>query len=524
MDKADARILDLDFAQWYWNFKSDEFTFLSGQDLDLFFPHGTYTSNKPGLSGFLDEEKAASLKSQIEDITRTQNRFHFRMELPTKENRICTLLFHALVTSRDSQNRVLHIQGICRTELTLNDSGNQDISGLNDTQLEDRRRLERLLIRAQRFEGIGKLAGGIAHDLNNLLAPIRMATELLNRKISDDKLSNFIDIIQDSTDRARGIIQQILTFSRDGGDYDEKDILKVSDCLLELEKIVKETFPPRIQSQFIVEEPLPRIQIPSGRFHQAILNLLINARDAIKKNGQIKVRAYHHHLPVGITLGDRSINAGDYVCIDVIDTGSGIPPENRERIFDPFFTTKAKEEGTGLGLASVHGIILDAGGFIDVKSVVGKGSRFQVYLPAYDAEDVVLANQAHSHLPDLKDKRVLVVDDERNILDTLLQILGEWGMQPSGFANPEKALNEIHSMNLSFDFALVDLRMPKLSGDTFIRELQSLGAARHYIIITGDLEFDPSSMSDDLKNCKVISKPFKQEDLLEAFQKCLAIG
>jgi O-6-methylguanine DNA methyltransferase len=245
---------------------------------------------------------------------------------------------------------------------------------------EQRHKLEAMLIKAQRFEDIARLAGDIAHDLNNLLAPIRMATELLKRKLGDATLDRYVDIIETSTGRARSVIQDILSFSKETECATAAPV-ELLPLLQELEKIARETFPPRIQLHFDTGKRVPVVCMDPTQFHRAILNILVNARDAIAGDGSITVSSTFHDIEMQVCVGDRCLLPGRYACISVSDTGCGIPDDIRDHIFDPFFTTKPKEQGTGLGLASVYGIVARAGGFIDLESTVGTGSTFHVFLP-----------------------------------------------------------------------------------------------------------------------------------------------
>ncbi|HSH09817.1 MAG TPA: methylated-DNA--[protein]-cysteine S-methyltransferase [Oceanipulchritudo sp.] len=245
---------------------------------------------------------------------------------------------------------------------------------------EDKRKLEAMLLNAQRFEDIAKLAGHIAHDLNNLLAPIRMATELLKRKLEDRSVDRYVEIIENSTGRARSVIQEILTFSRES-EGNERQVINVNSLLAELEKMARETFPESVKLTFSYQPDAPAVEIDPHQLHRSILNLLVNARDAINDSGSIKVRISTHDVEMRICVGERCLVPGRYVCISVTDNGCGIPADIRDKIFDPFFTTKPKEKGTGLGLASVFGIVARAGGFIDLESIEGKGTTFHLFLP-----------------------------------------------------------------------------------------------------------------------------------------------
>lgn len=262
-----------------------------------------------------------------------------------------------------------------------NDSMSGDTPPLPALQeSEDFRKLEAMLLNAQRFEDIAKLAGDIAHDLNNLLAPIRMATELLKRKLEDPSVDRYVEIIETSTGRARSVIQEILTFSRES-EAAECEIIDVNPLLQELEQMTRETFPETIQVTFDYQNQAPSVEMDPHQLHRSILNLIVNARDAVGDSGNITIRVSTHDVELPVSAGKRSLGAGRYTCISVSDTGCGISEEIRERIFDPFFTTKPKEQGTGLGLASVFGIIARAGGFIDLESKEGNGSTFHIYIP-----------------------------------------------------------------------------------------------------------------------------------------------
>lgn len=265
-------------------------------------------------------------------------------------------------------------------ESLLNWESQPHPSGPPDQDVEDTRKLEAMLLNAQRFEDIARLAGHIAHDLNNLLAPIRMATELLKRKLEDDSVGRYVEIIETSTGRARAVIQEIMTYARESEGV-ETEVIDINQLLGELEGLAGDTFPPGTKVHFTYQKDAPRVRIAPHQLHRSILNLLVNARDAIDGSGEIRVKVSTHDLEMRVCVGDHCIVPGRYACISVSDTGCGISAEIREKIFNPFFTTKPPEKGTGLGLASVFGIIARAGGFIDLESTEGKGSTFHLFLP-----------------------------------------------------------------------------------------------------------------------------------------------
>jgi len=245
---------------------------------------------------------------------------------------------------------------------------------------EDKHKLEELLFNARRFEDMTRLAGGIAHDLNNLLAPIRMATELLKRKLADPSLDRYVEIIENSTGQARAVVQEILNLAKDV-ENEESRRIDVNSLLGELETLTRSTFPSSVDLRFIYQSSAPKVEIDPHQLHRAVLNLLTNARDAVNEHGRVTVEVSTHDLEMRVCVGERCLIPGRYICITVSDDGSGIPSEVREKIFDPFYTTKSEDKGTGLGLATVFGIIAHARGFVDLESQEGRGTAFHLFLP-----------------------------------------------------------------------------------------------------------------------------------------------
>lgn len=265
-------------------------------------------------------------------------------------------------------------------EALLNWESQQHPSGAPSQDMEDHQKLEAMLLNARRYEDTAKLAGNIAHDLNNLLAPIRMATELLKRKLEDPSVDRYVEIIETSTGRARSVIQEILAYSRES-ETSETAVIDVNVLLQELEHMAGDTFPDTIRLAFTYQESAPRIELDPHQLHRSILNLMVNALDAIDGDGTIGVRVSTHDVGLQAGPASRTLVPGRYVCISVSDSGCGIADDIRGQIFDPFFTTKPKEKGTGLGLASVFGIVARAGGYIDLESEVDKGTTFHLFLP-----------------------------------------------------------------------------------------------------------------------------------------------
>ena len=246
--------------------------------------------------------------------------------------------------------------------------------------LTERKKLEQQFLRAQRMESIGTLAGGIAHDLNNVLGPIMMAISVLKMRFPDAASQQLITIIGTSAERGADMVRQVLSFAR--GVEGRRMEVQVKHLLADMEKIARDTFPSDIQIRSIIPHDLWTIQGDPTQIHQVLLNLCVNARDAMPRGGALTISAENRALDEHYAALEADAAPGPYVYIQVEDTGTGIPPEVIEKIFDPFFTTKEVGKGTGLGLSTSAAIVKSHGGFMRVYSEPGKGTRFKLYLPA----------------------------------------------------------------------------------------------------------------------------------------------
>jgi signal transduction histidine kinase len=382
-DKNDVRLLDLPYSCWEWIPTTGELT-IDGEDSST---EGRILTVKDtnahcrGWEKLLPPSKAKELEGSILALLANNRDFHLRLHVSDALGPR-NLILHGMVAETSAEGIPHRIIGLCRPE--TQEDGQDDARSAFDSNRLEERRMEALLQNAKRFEDTARLAGSIAHDLNNLLAPIRMATELLHRKVEDKSVERYITIIEDSTARARSVIQQILAFAKTSEKGAQQPV-DVENVLRELERIVSETFPRRLTCEFIFAESMPRVLMDPTQLHQALLNILVNARDAIEGEGAIKVRTSLKNVEFAVLASGRSLAPGAYVCISISDTGCGISKDILDQIFDPFFTTKPKEQGTGLGLASVFGIVARVGGIIDVESTPGKGSTFHVYLPEESA-------------------------------------------------------------------------------------------------------------------------------------------
>ena len=315
-----------------------------------------------------------------------------------------------------------------RWTLLRDESGRpKSILAIN-TDLTERKKLEEQFLRSQRIECIGTLAGGVAHDLNNLLAPITMGAALLRRLQTDDRSARVIDTIERSAQRGAELVKQVLSFSR--GVEGARLPLSIRPLVHEIESIVGSTFPRNVVAESRLPDGLWPVLGDPTQLHQILLNLCVNARDAMPSGGRLVLTAENVAVdePYAVTHG--KLTPGRYVVLGVADTGIGMPKHVLERIFDPFFTTKESGKGTGLGLSTVLAIVRSHGGYVNVGTEPGHGTAFKVYLPA--AEAAAGAPQpaaAARQLPRGRGELVLLVDDEVSVRDIARRILEAYGYQ-----------------------------------------------------------------------------------------------
>ncbi len=366
----------------------------------------------------------------------------------------------------------------CRRQLIRDSEGRPiGIFGVN-TDVTASRREKESRVRAQRMESLGTLAGGIAHDLNNVLAPILMSIDLLVRDEYDERRLQLLSSMQASVRRGADMIRQVLSFAR--GVEGEREALDVRSLLGEVQQFCRDTLPRSIDFDFEVDDDLGVVVGDATQLMQVLVNLVTNARDAMPDGGRLSVRAFNS------LTEDPAIGPTRTVVVQVTDSGVGMEPAIVARVFEPFFTTKEFGVGTGLGLSTSTAIVKSHGGRIEVVSEPGRGTRFKVVLPAVDVAPRSLeAVVEPTSRAELEGVRVLVVDDEEPIRVMLDQVLSAEGLEVETAANGHEALKVLRAADRPYDLVITDLNMPQIGGDRLAALAGELGVTARFLFMSG---------------------------------------
>ena len=339
--------------------------------------------------------------------------------------------------------------------------------------ITEQRRLERQATRNQRIESLGTLSSGVAHDLNNILTPIMVSIGMLKEQAHDPTLGRLIASLETSTQRGAQLVKQILTFGR--GVKGERLPIRLHEVVREVQMLIQETFPKSIQVEVSVPQSLWPVTGDPTQIHQVLLNLAINARDAMPSGGKLTFTFQNTIIDAANAALNAEVRPGAYVLIQVIDTGTGMTKKIIERIFDPFFSTKPHGKGTGLGLSTSLGIAKSHGGFINVYSELDKGSTFKVYLPAKAISELTEPEPVSENiLPRGNNELILLVDDEEAICTTVKKILERFGYRVITAANGAEAVSIYAGQRSEIALVITDMHMPIMDGPAAIVALLSM--------------------------------------------------
>ncbi|WP_026735778.1 ATP-binding response regulator [Fischerella sp. PCC 9605] len=386
-----------------------------------------------------------------------------------------------------------------------------------NTDITEKKQLESQFLRAQRLESVGTLAGGIAHDLNNILTPILTAAQLLQLKLpnTDERSQQMFKTIESNAKRGAALVKQVLHFTR--GVEGKRTIVQVNHLFSEIKQIVQETFPKSIEVSANIKPDLWAVIGDATNLHQVLMNLVVNARDAMPNGGTLSICAENMFIDEQYARMNLDARVGHYIVITIADTGVGMPAEILDRIFEPFFTTKEVGKGTGLGLSTVTGIIKSHGGFVNVHSKVGKGTEFKVFLPAVEATVTPLVEDLE--LLKGNGELVLVVDDEAKILETTKISLETYNYRVITARDGIEAIALYAQHQDEISAVLMDMMMPSMDGATTIRTLQKINSLVKIIAVSGLAANDKLSGVNAVK--AFISKPYTTKELLQTLHSIL---
>jgi PAS domain S-box-containing protein len=390
-----------------------------------------------------------------------------------------------------------------------------------NTDITERRKLEQQFLRAQRLESIGTLAGGIAHDLNNVLTPIMVSIGMLSARETDPDRLDILNTLETSARRGADMVQQVLSFAR--GVEGRRVPVQVGDVVRDIERIVNDTFLKNIDVRTCVAPDLWTVSGDPIQIHQVLLNLCVNARDAMPDGGRLSISATNVVLDEAFGAANIDAGPGPHVLLQVRDSGSGIPPEIVDRIFEPFFTTKDVSKGTGLGLSTSMAIVKSHQGFIRVDSTPGSGSTFSVYLPARDIARPDPPSAKAVERSRGSGELILVVDDEAPVRLITRRMLEAFGYRVAIAADGAQALAVYLERKEEIAVVITDMMMPVMDGPTMIRTLRTMNPAIRIIAASGLPQ--PAGNGQDGADSPVrhfLPKPYTADALLSVLKQVLS--
>jgi signal transduction histidine kinase/ActR/RegA family two-component response regulator len=386
----------------------------------------------------------------------------------------------------------------------------------------NRQQLEGQLRQAQRMEAMGRLAGGVAHDFNNLLTVIKGHSQLLieSANTSESLLASSSQIAK-AADRAASLTRQLLAFSR--MQVLQPKVLELNALVADMGKMLTRLIREDVALSFLPGESLGRVKADAGQIEQVILNLTVNACDAMPNGGKLSIETRNVTVDEQIARTRPPMIPGEYVLLAVTDTGQGMDAETKARVFEPFFTTKELGKGTGLGLATVYGVVKQSGGYIWVESEPANGARFEIYFPrVFDPIDSLQESQKNT-APGGRNQTILIAEDEDAVRELATEFLKSAGYTVLSARNGGEALESVNRLRIPIDLLLTDVVMPNMRGPELAKQLKNLRAKTKVIFMSGYLEYgrsDETFAEDGL----FLQKPFSRETLVDKVADALKTG
>lgn len=426
--------------------------------------------------------------------------------------------WRAEIAVRHKDGRALNLE--THTTLIRDDAGRPTAQLSIASDVTEKVQLREQFFRAQRLESIGMLAAGIAHDLNNVLAPILMAPALLRLHATDAGDLKMLDILEKSAERGSALVQQILGFANGVGG--ERRPLQVKHVLRDLAAFIEQTFPKAITLETKIPGDLWPVVASATQLHQVLLNLCVNARDAMPQGGVLRLSAQNVSVAPAAEVTVEQRRPGFWLMVEVADNGIGMAPEVVARMWEPFFTTKAPGKGTGLGLSTVRGIVESHGGFVTVQTAPAQGTRFQVYLPAKPS-----AGETHSPFkaaaaPQGSGELVFVVDDEAPIRDVITRVLTAQGYRVLSAADGVEAVAAVAARSEQIQVVIIDQHLPGMDGAVLASIFRRLNPKLRLLGVSGHAIDEKAFRDRRLALDAFLPKPFTVQALARAVHDLLA--
>ncbi len=495
-------------------------------------PFGMVMIDKDGTFKYINPKFKELVGYDLEDIPDGRTWFRRAYPDPAYRHQVISTWMEDMKDAKPGRRETRTFKVRCKdgTEKIINfipvvlETGESLVACEDMTELkraeEEKALLQEQLLQSQRVEAIGRLAGGIAHDFNNLLTVIKGYSELSKMELTEDHpLRQNIEEIQSATERAANLTRQLLAFSR--RQIMEMKVLDLNTLLRDLDKMLRRVIGEDIELVTVLSEDLGRVKADAGQIEQVIMNLVVNARDAMPSGGKLTIETANVELDESYARSHLDVKPGPYVMLSVSDTGVGMSPEVRERIFEPFFTTKEKGKGTGLGLSTTYGIVKQSGGEIWVYSELGKGTMFKIYLPRVDEPLESITERAVEEQLPRGNETILIVEDDEEVRKLAARILEKQGYTILESPNGDEALHACEMYKNSIHLMLADIVMPGMSGSELgrllkprypeIKILYMSGYTDDAIVHHGILE----------RGVHYIQKPFTMEGLARKVREVL---
>ena len=486
-----------DLGTWIWDIGTNEVILSEGSQSILDFAPGEFPGTLEAVLKRIHAEDRDKINKQAKAAIALGGLYEVEIRLCLANNKHRWLVARGHV-SLDLAGQPTRMMGIV-------------------ADITEKKRMQEQSLRHQRLESLGSLAGGVAHDLNNILTPIMMSVQLLPLTLTqiDPRSREIIQMLENNVQRGSALVQQVLSFAR--GVQGEFGVVQVKHLIRDIHQIARETFPKSIEIRIDISPQLWTVRGDATQIHQILLNLAINAKDAMPEGGLLDISAVNLVIDEAYLQENPQAKVGSYVAISVVDTGVGIAPEVLQQIFEPFFTTKAEDGGTGLGLATVINIVQNHGGFIDVTSQVNQGTQFNVFFPAVEATNTGPSDSVT--IAQGKKELILIVDDEATIREITKASLEAHNYRVMLAKDGIEAVANYVKNREDIAVVLMNMMMPAMDGMTAIRTLQKINPQVKIIAVSGR-NFTERTFSDRQVNIKnFIAKPYTTQALLQVVKE-----